>query len=150
MTHARALTVRQPWAGAIFWPVGRKAVENRSWGTGYRGTLAIHAGLTIDEAGLDVCGPLTADADRDRGHVIGLVELVDVHDAATEHCGPTEWGCVVDPWAFWPTEPGQRIVHWMLEQPRRLVTPIKTRGRVGLTEPGPSLAHLLTIAEVHS
>lgn len=146
MIETRALTVRQPWAAAMFWPVGRKAVENRSWSTGYRGTLAIHAGLTIDDLGLDMLGPVSASDDRDRGHVIGLVDLVDVHDAGDRQCD--DWGCHGDPWAFWPTEPTQRIVHWMLERPRRLVTPIKARGRVGLTDPGPSLAHLLSIAEV--
>lgn len=38
----KALTIRQPWAHAIF-HLG-KDVENRSWRTRYRGPLLIHAG----------------------------------------------------------------------------------------------------------
>ena len=37
----RALTLWQPWASAI--AVGMKRMETRSWGTTYRGPLAIHA-----------------------------------------------------------------------------------------------------------
>lgn len=39
----RALTIHGPWAWAI--AAGHKTVENRSWTTNYRGTLAIHAGI---------------------------------------------------------------------------------------------------------
>lgn len=38
----RALTIRQPWAGRI--AHGDKRVENRTWGTAYRGLLLVHAG----------------------------------------------------------------------------------------------------------
>jgi hypothetical protein len=44
----RALTVRQPWAWAIF---HGKPVENRSWATKYRGDLLIHARKQFDLAG---------------------------------------------------------------------------------------------------
>ena len=37
----KALTLWQPWASAI--PYGFKGIETRSWGTNYRGPLAIHA-----------------------------------------------------------------------------------------------------------
>lgn len=144
------LTVRQPWAGAFFsQPVG-KDVENRSWSTGYRGTLAIHAGLQIDEHGVAAIGEPRGDDARDLGHIIGLVELVDCHEAGGPGCDETAWRCHGNPWAFWPTEHGQRIVHWVVERPRRLITPIRARGQVGLWSPGPSIEHLLTIAEVHT
>jgi len=38
----KALTISQPYASLI--ASGEKWVENRSWPTGYRGPLAIHAG----------------------------------------------------------------------------------------------------------
>lgn len=38
----KGLTISQPWASRI--ADGEKFVENRSWFTGYRGFLAIHAG----------------------------------------------------------------------------------------------------------
>ena len=49
----RALTVRQPWAWAIIH--GGKDVENRTRNlTGsYRGPVAIHAGLQVDQGGVD-------------------------------------------------------------------------------------------------
>ena len=37
----RAITLHQPWASLI--ALGIKSVETRSWVTGYRGQLAIHA-----------------------------------------------------------------------------------------------------------
>ena len=42
VTHC--LSVRQPWASLIV--SGFKSVENRSWKTDYRGTIAIHASGT--------------------------------------------------------------------------------------------------------
>ena len=41
-----ALSVRQPWAWAI--ARGHKVIENRDWDTRFRGTLAIHASLSVD------------------------------------------------------------------------------------------------------
>ena len=38
----KALTLYQPWATLI--AIGAKKIETRSWGTNYRGPLAIHAG----------------------------------------------------------------------------------------------------------
>jgi hypothetical protein len=37
----KALSLWQPWASAM--AVGAKTIETRSWGTSYRGPLAIHA-----------------------------------------------------------------------------------------------------------
>lgn len=46
----KALTLWQPWAGAI--ALGWKRFETRSWSTEYRGPLLIHAARRpIDEAG---------------------------------------------------------------------------------------------------
>lgn len=45
------LTIKQPWAGAIV--DLQKSPENRSWDTGYRGPLAIHAGKGWDRDGHD-------------------------------------------------------------------------------------------------
>jgi hypothetical protein len=42
------LSIRQPWAWAIF---NGKDVENRTWATKYRGDLLIHASLTLDVPG---------------------------------------------------------------------------------------------------
>jgi hypothetical protein len=55
----RALTVQQPWAWAIVH--GGKDVENRTQAWGYRGPLAIHAGLALDSAAFN--SPLIRPAD---------------------------------------------------------------------------------------
>lgn len=102
---ARVLTVRQPWADAIIH--GGKDVENRSWTTGYRGRLWIHAGLGVDRwAGLDF-------DETARGVLVGHVRLVDVVDDSD-----SEWA-----------EPG--CFHWLLADP----TPCRPRpypGGLGL------------------
>lgn len=69
----KALSIRQPWAYAIF-HLG-KDVENRSWRTHYLGRIAIHVAQRIDIAEcrrLDL-DPRTLPA----GCVIGTVELSD-------------------------------------------------------------------------
>lgn len=45
----KALTLTQPWATLV--AIGAKKIETRSWGTNYRGPLAIHAGAGFGPAG---------------------------------------------------------------------------------------------------
>lgn len=142
------LTVRQPWAAAMFAPVAAKDIENRSWATRYRGRIAIHVAQRLDDGGLEILGQPTGDALRDLGRIIGTVEVVDCHEAGSRDCDGDRWGCYDNPWAFWPTEHGQRLVHWRIDHPRPFVTPIPARGQVGLWTPGPSVEHLIEIAEV--
>ena len=127
----KCLTIRQPWANAIF--DAGKDIENRSRniaGT-FRGPLAIHVSQTFDgqtavreiqriHPGFEL-GELYA------GHVIGVVDLVDVHrypdcrDADGAHC--SWWG-----------EQADGIVHLVLENPRRLRYPMWAVGKLGLWE----------------
>jgi len=44
----KAITIQQPWATLV--ALGEKRFETRSWKTGHRGPLAIHAGQTVDKA----------------------------------------------------------------------------------------------------
>lgn len=44
--EVKAVTLWQPWASLIAW--GEKQYETRSWGTAYRGDLAIHAGKHLE------------------------------------------------------------------------------------------------------
>lgn len=44
----KALTLTQPWASLV--ALGEKRIETRSWGTSYRGELAIHAAASIPPA----------------------------------------------------------------------------------------------------
>lgn len=124
----RAITVRQPYAWAIMH--GGKDVENRSRNIAgsYRGPVAITAALTLTRG----------NAIAQRGGVLGVVDLVDVHrdqmmrGAQLHCCSSSEWHggppCPgpCSPWA----EAGRH--HLVLANPRPLPTPIPVRGRLGL------------------
>lgn len=131
----RILTVRQPWAWAIIH--GGKDVENRVWGTTYRGPVAIHVAGKYAEAGLDL-EALDDACDRwcdengcanhpwfsSVGKIIGVVDLVDSHMCfnaltAFEGCSP---------WA----EIDRR--HLVLANPRPLPKPLPYKGALGLRE----------------
>lgn len=81
----KALSIRQPWADLI--AKGIKDVENRSWWTGTRERIYIHAGKTFDESGhyyMDgerLPGAsenlLPRKVDYDFGAIIGEVDIVD-------------------------------------------------------------------------
>jgi hypothetical protein len=89
MKHSlRALSIRQPWADLILW--GVKDVENRTWGTSFRGTLLIHAGTKVEweavarlRRRLGIVLP--AEYRPATGAVLGTVELVD---CVTSHASP--------------------------------------------------------------
>lgn len=51
----KAVSLLQPWASLV--AVGAKKIETRSWGTNYRGPLAIHAskGWNIEQSSLLSC-----------------------------------------------------------------------------------------------
>lgn len=123
----KALTISQPYASLI--ADGKKWVENRVWGTPYRGPLAIHAGkgtqyLTREQMALRY----------PTGCVIAVVRLV----ACINIGGPREWdrafeiylGLTIDdilkheytegPWC------------WVLREVRKFDTFIPCRGAQGL------------------
>jgi hypothetical protein len=139
----KALSIRQPWAWAI--AHGGKDVENRTWGGGYRGPLAIHAGARWDEDGaydkrilralhqfgdrfdpplrVERLGPKTLRLLRDQqltpGAVVAVVrvELVCI--------GQRGCGCE-SPWAV------QGQYHWRLGDVQPLAEPVPCKGRLGL------------------
>lgn len=153
-TELRILTVRQPWAWAIIH--GGKDVENRPRNIAgdYRGPVAVHAGLSFDmsRAGdFSVTHPMGAAMTRwftrpgplshesgpwtqNRGAIIGVVDLVDVHHALDrEQCIRITRGASYDgiamPCSAW-AEPGAH--HMVLANPRPLAVPISFRGALGL------------------
>jgi hypothetical protein len=128
----KTLTVRQPWAWAI--AMGHKTIENRTWGTEYRGPLAIHSAAKWDDGQehairrvrdilreLEIAYPAKLADDlpySDTGRVLAVVDLVDICDGHP--------GCKCGPWAF----PGHK--HWRIANARRLVIPPAAKGRLGL------------------
>lgn len=73
-----ALTVKQPWSWAIM--CAGKTVENRTWRTGHRGRLWIHAGGNVAESRPDLLDRAAAHYGGQivRGALLGHVTLVDI------------------------------------------------------------------------
>lgn len=116
-TGMPALSIRQPWAHLILH--GPKRIENRSWGTSYRGPLAIHAPAAwADDVPAEIAAELGLPADLPRSAFVGVAHLAGGHRCPA--------GQVCSPWAA----PGQ--YHWQLADPRALAEPIPARGRLGL------------------
>lgn len=145
----RILTVRQPWAWAIIH--GGKDVENRSRNIAgnYRGAVAIHVALADAESAPEELWVRHADWYRDRspkpraevtwrqmdrGHVIGVVDLVDVHHWS--ECLDGVFGC--SPWAQSDSH------HLILANPRPLAEPIQIKGGLGLRTVYPAMAEIIT------
>lgn len=144
----RILTVRQPWAWALIH--GGKDVENRSRNIAgdYRGPVAIHVSKTpacrigehLTSGGVDFERDKSGYLARSErfawpyrlpwwdGHVIGVVDLADVHhDSVCDvGCSPRSW-CLPDHW------------HLCLTNPHPLPAPIPAKGRLGLWHPGSEL-----------
>ncbi|MCT7372739.1 hypothetical protein A7R75_27420 [Mycolicibacterium llatzerense] len=145
----RALTVQQPWAGAIIFC--GKLIENRRQLWTYRGPLAIHAGKGWSESGgvsemitglydrmTANGGSYHAEAWSARGAIIGVVDLVDCHhDAGC--CRP--WG--ESGYGDLGGRKRSRVTHLVLENPRALAEPIPVAGQLGLWNVPTDIAHLI-------
>lgn len=128
----RILTVRQPWASAII-NYG-KDVENRvrNIAGDYRGPVAIHAGLKRfdprHESGARVASitgyrPLMF-MPTGYGHIIGVVDLVDVHHWSD--CLDGVFGC-----SLWADSDSHHLV---LKNPRAVSEAIPFKGALPLRE----------------
>lgn len=150
----RILTVRQPWAWAIIH--GGKDVENRvrNLAGDYRGPVAIHAGLALFEdegqyrevnrvivselngwpAGdADLWGSDSIEASDPQfvyGAIIGVVDLLDVHDGRSESLHSNDGERIAtQPCSLWAQED---VHHLVLANPRPLAEPIPYKGALGL------------------
>lgn len=130
----KALSIKQPWAELII--AGIKDVENRTWGTSYRGPLLIHAGKVADSRWLDADWrdalglPPKAVTHLEHvgvkdglpmalGGIIGCVELIDVRKPFRGRVAYRQWH-----------EYG--MTGWYLKNPQRFDQPIPWRGQLGL------------------
>lgn len=140
----KAITIQQPWATLI--ALGEKQFETRSWKTNHRGTIAIHAGKTIDkEACKDKAiaqalnkhgivllsdlpvGVVLAQATLKECHQVILDN--DEHDTAKTDKGINITG---DEYAFGFYEKGRYA--WELANVKALETPIPAKGKLSLWE----------------
>lgn len=146
----RAISIRPPWSEAV--AAGVKLIENRSRGAAgwkHRGPLLIVAGLTWSGRGatdarmrawwwgdsVELRALPRPDLDRDCpywhfGEAVALAELVDIHPGS---------GCC-EPWGedVYRAADGSMVndvTHLVLEDVRRLETPVSCSGRLGLFTP---------------
>lgn len=118
MSHHRALTIRQPWAGAIAHQT--KRVENRSWklpAKHHGARILIHAGAKPDKWAI-VYGP----------HLDVYSAVVAV--ATITGCHWSEDGTCCGPWGF------DRAYHWTLGDVLALPEPVPAKGALGFWTPG--------------
>ena len=129
-TSVRVLSIQQPWAWAVVH--GPKRVENRTWGTDYRGPLLIHAGRSRERLG-DYGTGEPAEKRLTFGAVIGVCELVDCvpYDELPGKLRTSRFA--EGPWC------------WVLADVRPL-DPIPMKGKMGLFEPPPDVVELVRAA----
>ncbi|WP_309032587.1 ASCH domain-containing protein [Streptomyces alfalfae] len=109
----KALTIRQPWAGAIAHQ--SKRVENRSWklpAAHHGARILIHAGAQPDR-NAEVHG----DHLDVRSAIVAVATITGCHWADT-------WDCC-GPWAF------DEVYHWTLADVTALPEPVPARGALG-------------------
>lgn len=121
----KALSIQQPWASLII--TGNKLVENRTWNTKWRGTLAIHAGKKIARHDADsLAAEFGIKPPLVTGY-LGTADLVGVHPEAGARC------CGI--WAETSERAGRPVFHWLLDNPQALPEPIQAKGMLGLFTP---------------
>lgn len=121
----RALTLTQPWASCV--AEGVKTFETRSWGTRYRGPLAIHAAKgfpriaqTFARSGRYVPRPYSFPC----GAVVAVCRLVECFESSG--FAPNEREAALGDWSI-----GRWI--WKLADVEK-IEPIPLRGALGLWE----------------
>ena len=129
----KAISIRPPWAWAILH--AGKDIENRTWNTKIRGTIAIHASQSMSrpyyESAIEVIGKLAPGAKIPnyeamvRGAIVGLVELVGCEERTK-----SKWH-VRDHYGF------------LLANPRVLREPIPCNGRLSFWNVPDTLARLI-------
>ncbi len=131
----RCLSIRQPWAWLV--AAGMKLIENRTWSTDFRGTIAIHAS-TSNSVVKDYVRNRKTDLfsvdDFSYGAIVGFADLADVRIFGREHesdhfaCGPY---C------------------WHMSNPRLLKSPIPMLGKLNLFYLDDAITEQLKTAETY-
>ena len=113
----RALTIRQPWAGAIVHQ--QKRVENRTWklpAAHHGARILIHAGAQPDK-NAEVNGPHLDVYSA----IVGIATITGCHWSS-------EWQCC-GYWAF------ENTYHWTLGDVIALPEPVSAKGALGFWTP---------------
>lgn len=141
----RILTVRRRWAEAIIF--AGKDVENRVRNIAgeYRGPVAIHCARHIDtlvewegfrddhpEAHKTLHQLAREGRPSSIGNIIGVVDLVDVHDGRAESLHSSDGAVIAtQPCSVWAQAD---VHHLVFANPRPLAEPIPYTGALGLRD----------------
>lgn len=136
----KALTIWQPWAGMV--AAGIKKNETRSWGTHYRGQIAIHAAkqdihigwcrYLSDEAAEVICRRLELPEIFNTietfptGCILGTAELVDCIKISPEYISKLNY----DELALGDYSLGRYA--WVMENAIKFPEPILAKGKQGI------------------
>jgi hypothetical protein len=119
----KALTIRQPWAGAIAHQT--KRVENRTWklpAKHHGARILIHAGAEPDRAAIVY------------GEHLAVYSAIVAVATLTDDCHWSEDGTCCGPWGFF------RSYHWPLTDVVPLAKPVlDVKGRLGIWTPDDDL-----------
>ena len=143
----KALTLWQPWATLV--ALQQKKIETRSWGTTYRGTLAIHASKNMPPEAKALCQeqPFAralnwVDNHTNRlplGAIVAVCEIADVRDIVvfenSAKLRKYNFATLANEYLDLPREPERSFgdytpgrYTWFLSNIRALVRPIPCRG----------------------
>lgn len=148
----KALTLWQPWATLI--AIGAKTIETRSWGTDYRGPLAIHAAKRPMRDG-EITATMTRAlalagyeslTELPMGAVVCVCDLIEVFPTAQlELPAPVEQIGVPDSeYDFGDLSPGR--FGWRLANVRALAPPVRCPGARNLWDVDDSIDPRLAVA----
>lgn len=125
----KALTLTQPWATLV--ATGKKRIETRSWRTGYRGPLAIHAAKGFPAAARrfaeheHTLGRLPSPIPF--GAVLCIVRLTDCQPAEEAIFDISALERLYGDYTY-----GAGRWAWFLDDVKVFATPIPARGALGL------------------
>lgn len=136
----KAITIAQPWATLV--AIGAKKLETRSWGTLYRGKLAIHASPSFPKAAQDLLhtepfytilslGGVKNSSQLIRGAIIAIVNLWDCR-MILNHRMPPE-----PEYSFSDFKIGKYV--WCFEDAELLQNPMEHQGGDGLWDFTPEI-----------
>lgn len=134
----KALSLTQPWATLI--AIGAKCIETRSWGTAFRGPLAIHASKGFPRDCQELCATepflavlkaagFTNTKQLPVGRVVAVARLLDVVGTNDVMDDVMELTCPHE-LAFGDYAPGRFA--WLLDGVVELAEPIPCKGALGL------------------
>lgn len=149
----KTLSLTQPWATLV--TIGAKRIETRSWGTRYRGPIAIHAAKGLASVGghsglIDLCldspfsdvlrdhgkGLLVPGHDLPLGMVLATASLIDCVEIRQTH-DPVALPRFIQHAAEYEQDFGDYQIGrwmWLLDHIQALPEPIPARGSLGLWE----------------